>query len=287
MRGENDPVGPTLPPPSRHSSGAMSAVPSPRFNALQPVAPGPTTGHRMHPSGMYGPFPGGPGSPQMMYPQHHPAPPGRAFPEPTHPGHALGMIGQPYPPMGDMTNSRHAFNPNMAPPDMYSHGVRRGMRPDRSPTLYNPYGSEKPDFSNIPARKNSRNSLSSGQSRGRKQSFTSHRNSFAQNNGHQVGYGPLDMVPLQVQPAFHNMETRPPPALDSECGCNESFIGPGNDYVKELMIFDIPGGTTYEELIVFFRENAGIEAQVHRIKDDQKGRPLAHIRYAALSCRSC
>lgn len=291
--GENDGVGAMIPPPSRHSSGAMSAVPSPCFNAPQPVPPGPAMGHRMHPSAMYGQFPGGPGSPQTpnsmpclpqsMYPQQHAAPHGRPFPEPAHHGHGAAMMAQPYPPMGDMTNSRHGFNPNIQPVDIYPHGIRRSMRPDRSPTLYNPYGSDKPDFSNIPARRTSRNSMSNGQGRGRKQSFSSHRNNFGQSIGNHASYGPPDLGPLQAQPGFHNMETRLSPVVDPEFGCNESFIGPANDYVKELMVFDIPEGTTADDLLAFFRENAGVDANVHRIKADTKGKSLAHIRYINFS----
>lgn len=294
--GENDPVGPMLPPPSRHSSGAMSAVPSPRFNAIQPAHPVPPMGHRMHPSGMYGQYPGNPVSPQlvnavpcppqMMYPQQNQPPHGRPFPEHIQHGHGPIMMGPPFPPMGDMTNNRQAFNPAIPPQDMFSHGNRRGMRPDRPPTLYNPYGKENPEFSNI-TRKSSRNSMSNGQGRGRKQSFTSQRNNFAQSNGPPIGYGSPDMGPLQVQPVFQHMENRGPPALDQESGCSDNYIGPSNEYVKELLIFDIPEGTTQEDLVIFFRENVGIHAHVHRIKSDKGGKQLAHIKYANLSTPFC
>jgi hypothetical protein len=144
----------------------------------------------------------------------------------------------------------------------YYQGGKHG---DRQPNLYNPYGAERPDFSDIPAhraRRNGRGSFSNQTTgRGRKFSTGSYgRNNYASPPVPSTAYtpemppypyggpGPNDVEPF---PAFHDYRQpvepqqydAPAPLHDISDpirGCGQTWIGPENQTVRQLWVQRLP-----------------------------------------------
>lgn len=306
---ENYPAPPISGHQSRQPSGAMSVMQSPRFNAPIPMAQpmmNPTNSmmpYHQNPSMMsssmppgqmhYGPMNGPIMHPGMMQPQSAPfsaSPMEFAMQNYPHgPSVPRGMS------IGDMTNNpQYPYNTPPSHVDQRAGMNRYGSQTNKQPGLFNPYGAEKPDFGMIPGqpgnRKAARNSFSNNTAgRGRKFSNGSHtRLTYGQYNfdrGDQNG--PYGGNRHQEAPFVRNFsnnsyfkEVDPTITGDPERGCGEQWIGPQNDYVTFLWIYNLPQNPdpTVEELKEMFQGSVNVPVTNVRIQHDKNNNPIAYVQ---------
>ncbi|KAF2465880.1 uncharacterized protein BDR25DRAFT_378060 [Lindgomyces ingoldianus] len=298
---ENVPV-PHTGQPSRQTSGAMSAVHSPRYS--QPVPISQSVMHSMNPMAPFPPNPtfGPPmsGPNQMPYtPMMNPAmmvqqttPFGSPAMEPGQQNYVYGSSTPRGVPIGDVTNNNSQY-PFIGPPRMDQRGnmPRRGSRADKQQGLYNPYGSDRPDFSHIPAqptsRKTGRNSFSNQPNRGRKASIGSYnRNAYGQNpdpgdfNFQRQGARQPEVI--QDSPygqRGYKDEVDFNITQDRERGCDEGFIGDKNDFVDFLWVVEFPVHMKDDAIRRLFEEATGVKVTQVRMLTDKRHMPIAYVHF--------
>jgi hypothetical protein len=275
---------------SRQTSGTMSSMTSPQVHHQIPVGP-PMGGSGFHMGTMMSP-------PQVaahMHPYQAPFQPGmqmgpRGAPMEFQQGYHGNHIGQRVVSIGDMTNSAPSFNTNLPHNDPNRPRHRRDSRTDRQPPrLYNPY-KEKPEFANIPfqsrQRKGSRNGpsqISGDQPRGRRQSSSSGVPQYLGPGSFEPAMSSGEMFRSGWGQAPNAADVHHPDPLSVDLsdplrGCGPDWIGPENTAVRELIVFEIPSTVKEEDLIAFFRQNAGVEVFSVRLKTDKNEKYLANVR---------
>jgi hypothetical protein len=217
----------------------------------------PLTSPNMHPSQMAYPAVLPPGS----VPPPPPAPFGPHHLEPAYQSFGPNVDGQRGMPFGDMTNGMQY--PPVRGLDHRNLLDRRGSMSNRPATLYDPYGPERPEkaaqFKQIPNnRKGHRGSTSNTGNRGRKYSDT-YRSYGSSNFNRDEGVRPTpyegrNNYRLPFNDAVMN---------DKVSGCNEHYIGPSNETVRQLYVNNLPEDATELELLSLFKEKAdAIRAEV-------------------------
>lgn len=185
--------------------------------------------------------------------------------------------------MGDMTNS------GRFPPDV--NDSRMASRPNmnrRNSRLYNPYGDERPDFTSIPAqpngRKGNRSSFSNGTGGVRNRKFSV----GSQNPPNNFPYENYPVPPNAPRFNDHgrpaiapsdlpiNGEIDPTVVNDRVRGCGDGWIGPENDFVRQLIMFGLARGTNEHDIYDFFSRFGALPTHVN-IHQDKGGHLLAHI----------
>ncbi|KAF2745797.1 hypothetical protein M011DRAFT_121151 [Sporormia fimetaria CBS 119925] len=292
-----------MPPPTgqnRNASISMTMIPSPGPHSVVPVGP-PISGGmgQMAPQmGNLPVFP--PNVPGGMYPGHMPLGPIPQGPT-QYPGLPLGgpnmdLSQQGYQvsltgPRG-MPISEFASNaPYGHVPTMQRHDQpggsdpRRSGRPERQHALYNPYGAERPEFANIPSqssnRRASRGGYPTGTVRFRKQSLGAYSRptvlaggeQHSMRGGHAEPFSPTNFgLPRDIQPIDPD---------DPERGCRDDWIGPKNDFVTELIVFDIPHEATDIDVMTFFQKRADVTPTNVKLRTDRYEHPIANVRYVS------
>ncbi|ORY18685.1 hypothetical protein BCR34DRAFT_292039 [Clohesyomyces aquaticus] len=289
----------------RQPSGTMSAMQSPRFHPQMPMSQ-PMAGPPYH-MAPFSPVPAF-ASPmnvpnhmaQLFTPMMHPAmmaPQGIPYESPTM---ERGHQGYGHDPparrmqMEDMTNSSQYPHAGLSRPDQRGNMLRRSSRVEKQQGLYNPYGAERPEFSNIPVqpvgKKNGRNSFSNNPGRGRKFSVGSYgRNAYG-------GASNTD----RPEPIFHRQASRQQESgsqdspyvqrankdvidltivNDSERGCSEDWIADKNEYVTYLWVADIPAGTEADDLKKFFQDIVEVRVAHVRLMTDKRQQPIAYVHF--------
>jgi hypothetical protein len=272
----------------RQFSGGMPNMHLPAFQGPPPMGQ-----HQMNP--MAGPPPFSPrlAMASQSIPQNLPYMPG-----PQGTMHAPGMFGSPgmgpmppnfapVGPMGDMTNNGR-FPPEVNDPRM---GPRPPMNRRNSRVLFNPYGSERPDFANMTTqpngRKGNRSSFSNGASGGRNRNFShgsqNRPNNFpydnhpAPPNAPRINGRPLELpYPVNAPPDLPVKEEDDPTVIgDRVRGCGDGWIGPENDFVTHLIMFQAQG-ISDRELFEFFGRVGPSPSSV-KFTEDKKHNPIAYI----------
>jgi hypothetical protein len=286
---------------SRQYSGPTSAMPSPHYQAANMAHP------MMHsvnptPAFMQGPPVMGP---SMQSHTHHNPPMmhGGMPPQASHFGApGMGPILTNFvlgPPVGlttrdmhmnDMTNAYYAPG-NMSNMEQHVNMVRRDSRSSNQKALYNPYGESRPDFGRVPSQpvnqRDSRDSFPNPQDRGRKFSVGSSSRplSYSQHNFNRGDFvsPPLGVRQLESSftgPLYFGSKSQNDPIIvdDLEYGCTEFTIGPKNDRVNQLIIFDFPTKSSPDELKKFAEKYLGFKVAGVRIQsNDPYKKPVGYL----------
>jgi hypothetical protein len=79
---------------------------------------------------------------------------------------------------------------------------------------------------------------------------------------------------------FPRPDIIPSDPLDVIHGCSDDFIGPKNDSVNELIIFDVPPAASDRDIISFFFQHANGAKALHvKFRHDRNERRVATVRY--------
>ena len=305
--GENYPGQPMPGNQSRQLSGPLSAMQSPRYVPAVPIGQPPM----MNPVNNIGPYHQGF---TIMSPQMAPAQmnygsimhPGMLPPQTGPFGSRLPLeFGQPNyssgPPiaqgmhMGDPSNTpNYQYNP--LPQHMIDQRTSINLRPNQNskPGLYNPYGADKPEFSQIPSnpigRKMPRNPSFNTTDRGRKMSAgNSKRPSYGQSQNSQrvdsnASFHGNRSVEAQgskkVSADYFSYTLDPTVTQDLDLGCGEHWIGPQNNYVNYLWVSNLPRNPdpSSQELKRMFETCAGVSVTSVRIQSDKYNAPFAYVK---------
>ncbi|KAF2177187.1 hypothetical protein K469DRAFT_755246, partial [Zopfia rhizophila CBS 207.26] len=319
--GEN--IGPRMPPSSlqpRHPSGGMSAVQSPRYpiplSMAQPMA-APANPMLPYPQNagfappvMAGQGPYGPMMPSTMMLQST-MPYGAPAMEPSHQNYIYGS-GPRAMHIGDMTNTQNPSHTRARP----NTNRRESLNDKQQQNLYNPYGVEKPDFTQIPPPKGKkvRNSFSNQTGRSRKWSTSSYnRNGYRQYNAEQgdhngryntiyqqeagrpgnFPYAPDNKKNHGTEPFPSFDKAQPPHSLyasqpvidmsivhDEGLGCGQGWIGPKNDFVTYLWVCELQNNTTAEAVRHAFESRINVPITDVRLIRDKRGEQIAYVHFA-------
>jgi hypothetical protein len=310
---ENHPVALMFGQQPPRLSGAISATQSPRFTAPPPMGAQPM----MNPGNSMMPFPRHPAltSPPNTLSQMSYGPMGGTMMHPStlppqpvpYDGPLMDLAQQDYPygppvlqcmPIGDMTNGpQYQYTTPPQRMEQCPSTNRRISYTNKQPGLFNPYGTEKPNFGMIPSqqgpRKVGRNSFSNPTGRGRKTSLSSYsRSGYGQQNfdrgdrGDRNGpYGGNRQPEATSSRSFSNnnfppMEVDPTITNDKERGCDEGWIAPNASYVTSLWVGNLPRDPdpTPEELTKFFEVTLRVPVLSVKMSTDKNNSPIAYVK---------
>ncbi|KAF2263419.1 hypothetical protein CC78DRAFT_274712 [Lojkania enalia] len=296
--GENVPSSQRPQQPSSNLPTLQSPVVQPAFMAQQAMF--------QHMNSM-GPFQ--PGQPIMLPPMAGngpmPSNPLSHVPMLSSSSHSLGQGGPPHnttmmdqaqqnhPPspytprsisIGDVAND--AYMNCQQRIDQTSYPSRRGGRGEKQPSLFNPYGQDRPDFVNIPpqplGRKPVPNTLLSVGPRNRRFSVGP-RGQGAYGHYNQ-DHGAIHSGPPTTSLSYPQQHTQlvPDPSVtgDQVFGCDETWIGPQNNTVTSLWLAQLPPDVTDHDLREMFGSTLGLHLTNVRTQFDRRGEVIAYVSFA-------
>ncbi|KAH7116944.1 hypothetical protein B0J11DRAFT_583648 [Dendryphion nanum] len=262
-------------PPMRNFPGYLPAGPSPQFSHPTPM-PGFYNGN------IPNQLPGVPmvhpmmSSPYMVSSQTAYAPsysyvgpgidPGLMYPNP---GNQTGK-GQH---MGELTNFARppiTGSQQYGVPMGHSH-PRMSLHEQKPHGLYNPYGSERPDFVNVHTQHNKKPRGSMA----RKGSTGSYGQQY--DHGQFSQRGREDDVDSHSGRRYDEINTSV--TDDKEGGCTDTWIGPKNTTVNTLLVFELADTVVDADLANLFKKEAAIDIMSAFIKTDVSRKRYAHVQF--------